>query len=299
MAKVVIAGGTGTLGSACAANLSAAGYEVIVLSRTKRPSPYRLVQWDPGREWIEDTSDFEGAKAVINLTGKSLNAGRWTPQLKAELRSSRIEPALFLHKLIDGVSEKPTCYIGGAGIGIYGNTGPHPVHEDHPPDSNSFAGQLAIDWEAAHLAGDKNIRTVVPRISVVLDADSGFLKEMKLPTSMGIFPYFGSGDQFFSWIHIDDLAASIVWLMEHESASGPFNICAPGAVPSKEFMKDLRHAKGMPGIAAGAPKWVIDIVLGEVSDLLFAGCNASCKALEDTGYKFRYPTAIEALRDLV
>ena len=296
--RVVIAGGTGTLGSACARQLAESGYEVVVLSRSQGGSEYPVVTWDPARGEISDPSVIEGAEAVVNLCGTPLDGKRWTASYKQVLRNSRIKPAKFLDKLIRNAKEPPRVYVGGAAIGIYGDSGPKPVDEDFTTEESKFVVELAKDWEEAHFQGNDQTRSVMLRTSIVFDSGSGFIKQLTLPARFGVYPYFGDGLQMQSWIHISDFARVVHWSIEQE-LSGIYNVASPSPATLFSVMSAFREARKSPGILISIPGIVARPALGEMSELLFAGCNADSSRLQHSGFEFEFPTLKKALADIV
>lgn len=292
---IVIAGGSGALGQACARDLRDRGYEIIVLSRSKRAERPDYIHWDPDRDFIE-ADVLSGARAILNFCGTPLDGHRWTKKYKKILYDSRVVPSRFLGKLLVTASPAPELYLGASGIGIYGDSGPNPVTEEFASTGNSFTLELARAWEASHPKG--SFRTVLLRIAPVFMADSGFVQQFRLPGSLGFFPHFGNGNQYLSWIHYQDLARAVTWMVEHEQLDGVFNAAA-NAAPLRDIVAMMRKVRGGFGIQAGIPRFMADIALGEMAQLLWESCNASSDKLRSTGFDFDYIEVENALSDLL
>jgi uncharacterized protein (TIGR01777 family) len=295
--RIVIAGGTGMLGSACRELFEDKGYKVYVLSRSEDPDDPAVVQWKPSESWIAQNV-VDGAHAVINLTGTPLDSGRWTDSFKKVLRDSRVLPAKFLGNLIRGADSQPAVYIGAAGIGIYGDSGASLITETYKADNQEhFVIQLSNEWEAAHPKVD-DMRTVIYRIPPVLAMEGGFLPRVLEPAGLGAYGYFGDGSQWLPWIHIDDLARAVDWAIEYPTLEGTYNAVA-SALPLKELIRAIKSAKGGFGILAGLPLPIAKVAFGEMAEMLMWSCNPSSKKLLATGFKLKFPFVDGALEDLL
>ena len=298
--KVVIAGGSGTLGSACAHKISHLGYEVVILSRSiEKGGTFKWVHWDPKQERLEDTKVLEGALAVLNFTGTPLDGKRWTSSYKQKLYDSRVVPAQFLAKLISKAAVPPKMYLGSSAIGIYGDAGAEPVTESYPERGSNFVTELGQSWEAAHYPGSDLTRSVMFRIAVVFDRGTGFIGRLAMPAMFGFYPFFGNGNQYLSWVHIDDLVKAVVWAIENPQAEGIYNLSAPDARPLKDIMRLFRKVNGGWGFLFGLPRWLADIFLGEMAGLLFSGANVVPDKLQREGFVFSFTSAEEGLRSVI
>jgi len=295
--RIVIAGGTGMLGNACRELLEEKGYNVYVLSRKPDPDDDCVIQWKPAESWIAQNV-INGARAVINLTGTPLDSGRWTDSFKNVLRDSRVTPAKFLGNLIRGAKDKPEVYVGAAGIGVYGDSGASLITETYKADNpDHFVIDLARQWEGSHPDVD-GMRTVIFRIAVVLSTDGGFLERVLEPAGLGAYGYFGDGSQWLPWIHIDDLAHTVLWALENQKLDGTYNAVA-SAMPLKEIIRQVKMVKGGFGILAGLPLPVAKVAFGEMAEMLMWSCNPSSKKLLTTGFEFEFDSVKGALEDLI
>ena len=293
---IVIAGGTGLLGSACADQFRAKGDRVIILSRSKSDNP-DIVTWDPLAETI-DRNVIDGSDAVINLTGRPLDDQRWTKSYKETLLKSRTVPAHYLGSLIDQSSEPPSVYVGAAGVGIYADSGIELVDENYKAHNPShFVVDMAEKWEDAH-PSQGGMRRVVLRISVVMAKEGGFLPSVLAPARAGVYGYFGDGSQYLAWIHIKDLARVVVHAVDDDRMNGVYNAAA-GAEALKSVMTQLKQARSAPGILASVPEFAIRLLLGEMAEILMWSCNPDPQKLHDTGFHYQYTDVKEAFIDLL
>jgi uncharacterized protein (TIGR01777 family) len=302
--NVLIAGGSGFLGKALATRLLEAGHTVSILSRnpsaTRQSFPDRVAveQWDARTvgSWIRLV---EGADAVVNLTGESIGAKRWTQTQKERILSSRIDSTRAIVEALRQASRRPRVLVNQSAVGYYGNVPFVPVEEDHPP-GNDFLAHVAVQWETeARKATDLGVRVVIPRTGVVLSAQGGALPRLLPPFRFFIGGPLGSGSQWFPWIHLDDEIGAMMFVVEKETIEGAVNFAAPGSVTMKEFCAALGKVLHRPSWAP-VPGFVLKLILGEMAGpLLLQGQRVVPRKLLDAGYAFRFPTVYEALQDIL
>jgi uncharacterized protein (TIGR01777 family) len=302
--NVLIAGGSGFLGKALATRLLEAGHTVSILSRnpsaTRQSFPDRVAveQWDARTvgSWIRLV---EGADAVVNLTGESIGAKRWTQTQKERILSSRIDSTRAIVEALRQASRRPRVLVNQSAVGYYGNVPFVPVEEDHPP-GNDFLAHVAVQWETeARKATDLGVRVVIPRTGVVLSAQGGALPRLLPPFRFFIGGPLGSGSQWFPWIHLDDEIGAMMFVVEKETIEGAVNFAAPGSVTMKEFCAALGKVLHRPSWAP-VPGFVLKLILGEMAGpLLLHGQRVVPRKLLDAGYAFRFPTVYEALQDIL
>ena len=301
--RVIITGGTGLIGRALVADLLRDGHEVIVLSR--RPDAYRermpagacLERWD-GHTAAGWGHLVEGADAVINLAGENIAAGRWTAERKQRIRESRVNAGRAVTEAITAASHKPRVLVQASAVGYYGPRGDEEVDEDTPP-GDDFLGRVAVEWEASTAAvEEQGVRRVVIRTGIVLTPEGGALGRMLLPFRLGLGGPFGSGRQWFPWIHIADEVGAIRFLIENEATRGPYNLTAPNPVRQKEFARALGRALRRPAFLP-VPAFALRLLFGEMADALLTGQRAIPRRLLEAGYTFRFPTLETALRNLL
>ncbi len=302
--KTVIAGGTGFLGRALAADLLAAGHDVIVLTRGpapehSTPAGPRLVAWAPGGPPGPWRNACAGADAIVNLAGESIAARRWTEHQKDRLWASREAPTGGLVGLIAAMSPPPSVFVSASAIGYYGSCGDGELTEDDPAGSD-FLADLARRWEELALrATSPSTRVAVVRTGIVLDPREGALARMLPPFRMGVGGRFGSGRQYMSWIHRDDWVRLVRWIIESAAVSGPVNATAPGPVTNAEFVRTLGTALRRPALVP-APAFALRLALGEMADplLLFSQRVRPARALKG-GFRFSYDHLAPALAHLL
>jgi uncharacterized protein len=307
MKRAIVTGGSGFIGRQLATELLGNGYEVIALSRNPDavnglPDGVQVAQWDAatGNGWSELA---DGAFAIINLAGENLAGdgffpSRWTDDRKTRIRSSRLRAGQAVVEAIGAAQVKPRVVIQSSGIGHYGPREDKIVTEDDPPGTD-FLARLTVDWENSTAAvASMGVRHVSIRSGVVLSTDDGALKRLILPFKLFVGGPIGSGKQGFPWIHPADEVAAIRFLIEHESANGPFNLVAPEALSFGQFGVKLARVMGRP-YWMPVPSFALRGALGEVASTVLEGQKASPTRLVNLGFEFKYPTAESALRDLL
>lgn len=292
---IAIAGGSGFLGRTLAARLAAVGHRVLILTRRGRGGA-GTITWHPDGSAGTLPHHLAETDAVVNLAGENIAGGRWSPARKELLRSSRILPTRTLARAIAQCPTPPKTFISASGAGYYGPRGAEPVTEDMSPGSD-FLGRLCVEWEQEARAVPPATRLAIVRSGLVQSADGGALKRMLLPFKLGLGATLGSGDQFLPWIHVDDWIAMVLWMIENDRASGPFNATAPGPVTNREFTQTLARVLKRPAIF-GAPAFALRAALGELADMLLTGQRAVPSRAEELGFRFTHRTLEPALHSL-
>jgi uncharacterized protein (TIGR01777 family) len=306
--RVIIAGGTGLIGRALAANLAADDYEVVVLSRsperaTGLPEAVRLERWDASTTegWAPLV---EGAEAIVNLAGSNLSGtgffpSRWTDEAKRLIRDSRVKAGQAIVEAVAHAVDKPRTVIQSSGVGYYGPHGDEIITEDALPGNDYLASLAARDWEPSTAAvEDMGVRRAIIRTGPVLDAHEGALPRLVLPFRLFVGGPMGSGRQWLSWIHREDEAAAIRFLIEDERASGPFNLTAPAPSTYTDFGRTIGRVMDRP-YWVPVPGFALRLAFGEVSAVVLEGQRAVPQRLLDLGFGFRFPDAEAALEDLL
>ncbi len=295
--QLLIAGGSGMIGTALAKEALHRNWEITILSR--HPGPGRIV-WDPAN----GTIDFRGNlafDATVNLAGASIANGRWTVEKKNEIYQSRISACHTLEKYFLDGHISTSFYLGVSGVGIYGERGMEVVNEETTiTNPNDWFVKTAVDWETAHKKiADLGIRTVILRIGIVLSTDGGALKEILRSPGIGVLSYFGHGDQIWPWIHIRDLTRMIFFCIDQLQVRGTFLASSPNPVTNKALTKAINNYISPKRIVAGVPKIILSIFLGKMHRILFESCNASSEKIQQEGFTFSFPKIEEALKDLL
>lgn len=295
--RIVIAGGSGFVGESLASHLAARG-EVAVLTRNPaRVRIGRAVVWNPASDgaWRDVVAS---ADVVINLAGESIGEGRWTEARKEALRSSRIVPTRALAAVLREHPRPDRLFVSASATGYYGARGDE-LLDERASTGEGFLACLAKAWEAAAREADGVARLVIPRIGVVLASDGGALPKMILPFRLFAGGPIGSGRQWMSWIHRDDLVALISWSIDTPAASGVYNATAPEPVTNRELAREIGAALRRPAWVK-TPAFALRLALGEMADaLLLSGQRAVPDRLLREGFRFQRGRVADALRDLV
>jgi uncharacterized protein (TIGR01777 family) len=253
------------------------------------------MHWDP-RAADAGGPALEGIDACVHLAGAGVADHRWTRSYKAEIRASRVLATRALASVLVGLAAPPKVFVSASAIGWYGDTGGREVTEDSPA-GQGFLSRVVHDWEAAAApAAEKGIRVVHPRSGLVLASSGGVLGRLLLPARFGLLPRFGAGSQVMSWISLADEVAAIRFLLDSDSAVGPYNLTAPNPVTNSEFTAALHHALRRPDFPVlRVPEPVLRLALGEMSTELLTSARVLPRRLEEAGYQFRHLTISAAL----
>ena len=300
--KVILAGGSGSIGRALTDQLTSAGYEVVILSRspetvTGLPEGAVATRWD-GRSAGALAPRLEGAGAVVNLAGESVGDGMWSEARKLRIRESRIRTTAAIADALRRADHRPEVLLQASAVGIYGPTGDQEVDEEHPAGSD-FLATVCWEWEAA-IGNVENfgVRSVVLRTGVVLDAHAGALPKIVMPFKFFAGGRAGSGRQWFPWIHLHDEVRAIRFLLETDDARGAFNLAAPKPVTNGELASLVGKVLRRPSVLP-APAFVLRAVMGEMATLVLDGQRAVPRRLLEAGFEFEYPELQPALEDLL
>ena len=294
--KIVVSGASGLIGTQLVAKLSSSGHEVVRLVRRSPKSGE--IQWNP-KSGMLDATALEGADAVIHLSGAGIGDKRWTDGYRKEILDSRTATTALLAKTMASLSRKPSVFLSGSAIGIYGARNDEQLTEVST-HGTGFLAEVCEQWEAAAKpAVDAGIRTVYLRTGIVLSPKGGALKKLLPLFKLGVGGKFGNGKQWQSWISIDDEIGAIEHLLT-ANVSGAVNLTAPNPVTNAEFTKVLASVLKRPAIVP-VPTFAPKILLGgELADaLLFTGQRVIPAALNASGYNFKHTTIESAFRSLL
>lgn len=296
--KIILSGGTGFIGSYLSEELLKQGHFLSLITRS--PKKYAEEQSKNLQYigWDDDLAKtMEDADVVYNLAGESLFGKRWTSNVKKSIYDSRIESTKKLVDAMAASTTKPELFISASGVGIYGDRGSELLDESTPPGNDFMAG-VCKDWEKeSRKAADEGIRVVNPRFGIAFQKDGGFLQIMKLPFMFFVGGPLGNGNQYFPWIHMDDLCRALIFPIENEQLSGPYNVCSP----QTETMNRLADAMGgvlnRPSFFR-VPEFVLKTILGEAAQPALASLNVQPKVLQISGFEFKFEDIEEALADI-
>ncbi|TXK49243.1 TIGR01777 family protein [Pontibacter qinzhouensis] len=298
--KIVIAGGTGALGSAIAQRYYNSGTDIIILSRTLRPADknIRYVLWDaktPG-DW---TQELEGSTAVINMVGKSVNC-RYNAKNKREIIESRVNATLALGKAIQGLQQKPAVWINAGSAAIFGNSGDE-IKDEYSLTGHGFSPEVCKQWEQAfHKIAIPGTRKVFLRIGMVLQPGKGVLKPFANLARFGLGGKIGSGEQYMTWIHEEDFLNLVEWLINYE-VSGIVHGASPFPVKNRDFMQAIRAALKVP-FGLPNPAFLTRfgaVFIGTEAELVLSGRRVVSSVLAARKFKFKYLEIEQALTQLM
>jgi uncharacterized protein (TIGR01777 family) len=296
--KILVTGSSGLVGSALGQTLAKAGHTVCRLVRPQSTAGEGAnegfsVAWNPSTGELGGAG--VGADAVVNLAGASIADGRWTAQRKEQLGTSRIETTRALVKALAKMNARPSVLVSASAIGIYGNRGDETLTEESKPGADFLAG-LAQEWEAEALKAEAlGIRVVLARFGIILAREGGALPKMMLPFKFGAGGKLGSGQQWMSWVALEDVVGILRFAIENNSARGPINVVSPKPLQNAEFTKVLARAMNRPAVFP-APAFALRLALGEMADaLLLSSQRVQPQLIEKLGYRFLYPNLSSAL----
>lgn len=297
--RVIITGGTGFIGGVLAKKLRTHNHEIVIL--TRKPSytedGIQYVQWlaDGAAPEIE----IGRADAIVNLAGVSINDGRWTAERKKQILDSRITATNEVLRIIRSLDEKPQVLVNASAIGIYPTSLTAEYTESSSEIGNDFLAQTVYAWEhLAKLAEEEGVRTVFTRFGIVLGKEGGALPLMKLPYQLFAGGKIGSGNQWFSWVHVDDVANAITFSIENEAIEGPVNVVAPSPMHMNAFGKTLAAVLKRPHWFP-VPAFLMEAALGEKSIIVLQGQHVIPEKLLSHGFSFDFPSLKRALEDLL
>ena len=293
---IVIAGGSGFLGSALTASWRAGGHRVVIL--TRQPRREDDVAWMPGGSDTAWRTAVDGADVVVNLAGVGIADKRWTPARKAAILDSRVRATRALVEAIAAARSSPRVLISASGIGIYGTArGDQPITEETPPGSD-FIATVCQRWEAEANAAAAITRVVLLRTGVVLARTGGALPQMAMPFRFFAGGPVGTGRQYLSWIHADDWVRMVTWVAAESRAIGAVNATAPNPVTNAEFSRALGRAMGRPALLP-APAFALRLAFGELADaLLLGGQRGLPSKAQRLGFTFRFEDVDRSLQSI-
>ncbi|MFJ8520160.1 TIGR01777 family oxidoreductase [Lysinibacillus xylanilyticus] len=297
--KIAIAGGTGFVGKALTKLLQDEGHEIIILTRnkTRRENDIQYVQWLQHGARPEQL--LNEVDAIVNLAGISLNNGRWTKKQKKAIYTSRMDATIEIVRIMEHLSSKPKVLVNASAVGVYPTSTSSIYTENSTDFATDFLGSTVCDWERHAVRAEKlGVRVALARFGVILGRENGALPSMLLPYKLHIGGTIGSGEQWLSWVHVEDVARAIYFAIKNDDMKGPFNVTAPKATRMKNFGKTIasiterRH--WMP-----VPSFVMRLALGEQSMLVLEGQHVLPSVLEKHHFTFKFPHLKEALQDLL
>ena len=299
--KVLITGATGLVGEELVALCHRKGHSVNYLTTSKdklvSESDYRGFYWNPKLDKI-DTDCFEDVSVIINLAGSSISK-RWTSSYKKKIVASRVDSLRTLHQSISGLSNHTIkSIISASAIGIYPDSTTNYYSEDVNAVDDSFLGDVVETWEKEVDTFKGLIPNVAKvRIGLVMSSKGGALPEMSKPIKYYVGAAFGSGEQWQSWIHISDLARIFLFIASND-LNGVFNGVGPNPVTNSKLVKEIAKVLDRPIVLPNIPQFMMKLILGEMSYILFASQRVSSKKIEEEGFVFKFQNVCGSLKDI-
>ncbi len=300
--KVLVTGATGFVGNVLLKELDKQGHEVVVITRNQKAARVKLPviaeihECDLNNE-IPSPSFFDGVQAVIHLAGENIAGGRWTASRKKKILNSRKQSTGNLVQALSYLKEKPEVLVSASAVGFYGDCSNEWLNEDSPGGLD-FLANVCSSWEEeTHEAKLAGIRTVNYRLGVVLGFGGGAMEKMWAPFKLGFGGRLGSGQQWMSWIHVEDVARAMVHAIEQPELSGIYNCVSPNPVTNRTFTRKLEKSMDQKA-PFPVPAFALKALAGEMSQILLHSQRVSSKKLCDTGFKFEFPNLTHALREI-
>jgi len=297
--KIVIAGGSGFIGRKITEVLIASGHDIIILSRSNKKNEGNItyVQWLQYNAFPEN--EIKEADVFINLAGVSINEGRWTKEHQEKIYNSRMTATDELLRIISALSKKPSVLINASAIGIYPASEKEVYTENSTEVADDFLAKTVFDWEKkASSVIPQGIRVVLMRFGVVLGKDEGALPLMVLPYKLFAGGTVGSGNQWLSWVHVDDVARAVKFVMDQKTINGPVNVTSPCPKRMKYFGRTIGSVLHRPHWLP-VPSFAMKLALGKKSALVLTGQHVLPNVLIDNGFKHSFPSLDSALEDLL
>lgn len=298
--KALIFGGSGFIGKKLVKQLIQKDHKVVIVTRNKSKirqfenKNISIVDWDYSSPISFSDKDFD---VIINLAGKSIGSKRWSKKVKNEIIESRVNSTKKIVEAINNSILKTKTFINASAAGYYGNRKDEPLNETGKPGNDFLAG-VCINWEKeAYKVRNNSTRIVTLRTGVVI-GEEGAMKKMVLPFRFLVGGPLGSGKQYLSWIHINDLIKLILFIINNNQINGPVNATAPNPVTMNEFSKTLAKVLKKPSWIR-VPEYILRITLGQMSEIITHGQNAIPEKVSNAGFKFQFPTIKTALKDLL
>jgi uncharacterized protein (TIGR01777 family) len=295
MKNILITGGSGLIGKNITQLLESEGHTVAWLSRNPKKYAQKSFSWDIEKTSI-DHAAIEWADGIIHLAGEGVAEKRWTPDRKIAILESRTHSTSLLHEAIQHASKKPEFFISASAVGFYGFDTEDKLVDENTKPGTDFLAQVVIAWEnEVKKIADLGLRTVLLRIGIVLDKDGGALKEMMKPP---IAAPLGSGNQWMSWIAIDDLVRMFSFAVNDKKLSGSYNAVGPNPATNAELTKAAAKHAGKTYIGLGVPGFGLKLILGEMAMMVLGGNKVSSKKIQEAGFEFTYPKLDGAMKEI-
>ena len=298
--NVLITGGTGLVGKVLAKMLQKEAYQVCFLSRSKKNiEGVEVFQWDIQKQSIEQEA-IETADYSVHLAGAGVADHRWTESYKKEILDSRVLSTKLLYDAIKRSANKPKAFLAASAVGIYGFDSGTDFVDENSPQGKDFLAEVTKKWEQESLKiKELGLRTAIFRIGIVLSAEGGALPKIMQPIQFFAGAVLGSGRQYMSWIHIEDLAKMFLFAIKNSQIKGIYNAVGNLPVTNAEFTKAVAKTLGKPLFLPNVPSFALKLMLGEMAVMVTGGNRVSNQKIVDSGFQYKFDTLEEALKDLL
>lgn len=300
MEKILITGASGLLGTRLTEIILTKGYGVVHLGRGHKNNGTAGVQhftWDIDKGYI-DPKALEGVTAIVHLAGAGVADKRWTNDRKREIVESRVKSAELIYNTLKKGKHTVKTFVSASAVGYYGDCGSEVVKEGHL-SGDGFLADVCRQWEEGAInIGKLGLREVRCRIGIVLAKNGGALPELVKTIPLGVAPYFAKSNLYYPWVHIDDVCGIMLHAIETDTVNGACNTTAPKPLLIKELMHNILTARKSNALLVPAPPLAIKLALGEMSEMVLSSQRCSDDKILETGYRFKYPTALKALKDI-
>ncbi len=297
--NILITGGSGLIGSHLTAQLQKLGFLVAHLSRAPRTDKTQTFFWNIEKHQLGQDA-FKKMDTIVHLAGTNIGDKRWTEKRKQEILRSRVDSTRLLYDELKSREHKIKNFVSASAIGYYGTDDNESFITESRNPGSGFLADVVRQWEeAVDAIATLGIRVVKIRTGIPLTPEGGVLKELAGPVKYFVAAPLGSGKQFLSWIHIDDLVNIYVKAIQDKHMNGPYNAVAPSPVTNRQFIYQLAKAMNKPVLLPNAPAIVLKIMFGEMSELVLKGAKISSQKIQAAGFEFKYHNLEDALRDLM
>jgi uncharacterized protein (TIGR01777 family) len=299
MAKnILITGASGLIGTRLTELLLERGHHVSHLGRKKKEGHIASFAWDIEKKYI-DPQAIVNADVVVHLAGAGVTDNRWTDKRKKQILESRTHSVALLFDAMSKSRPRVTTFVSASGIGYYGSEDKEEVLTEESAPGKDFLANVTCAWEeSVNTLTSLAIRVVTLRIGIVLSEKGGALKRLALPVKFGIGAPLGSGDQYLSWIHLDDLCRMFIKAIENENMQGTYNATGIEPVTNRQLTHAIARVLKKPLWVPPVPGFVLKIILGEMADVVIHGSKVSSQKIQRLGFEFKFPDLRDALRDL-
>jgi len=299
MKKILISGGTGLVGSRLSNLLAHKGYQVSHLSRTEDlQATYPAYGWDLQNQTMNPDA-LEEVDAIINLAGAGIADKRWTTERKRIIEESRTLSAPLIKKYLEQLNHRPRVFVACSAVGFYGDRGAEELTESSAMGTG-FMSKICQKWEqSSDCIAELGIRRPVIRVGVVLSTKGGAMQELMKSYRFRVGSYFGNGQMYMSWVHLDDICRLFIAAVEDQNMTATYNGCAPQPATSKELAYAMSDALGRSSLIVPVPTFALKLLLGEMSAVVLNSTKAIPKALENTAFSFEHTDLTASIKDII